>query len=50
MSDSEIECKPLSTDGIRSYEYVRWKEQTLANQTSHKVKFNQLDPEVILLG
>jgi len=36
MSDSEIECKPLSTDGIRSYEYVRWKEQTLANQTSHK--------------
>ena len=34
---SEAESHPLSAEGVRSGEYLRWKEQTLANQTSHKV-------------
>merc|ERR1712098_731798 len=32
----DIECNALSAEGIKSYDYVRWKEETLANQTSHK--------------
>ena len=35
---SDIECNDLSAEGIKSYDYVRWKEETLAKQTSHKVK------------
>lgn len=35
---SEAESHPLSAEGVRSGEYIRWKEQTLANQTSHKVR------------
>ena len=37
---SESESHPLSAEGVRSYDYVRWKEETLANQTSHKVTQN----------
>ena len=35
---SEAESHPLSAEGVRSGDYIRWKEQTLANQTSHKVR------------
>ena len=37
---TELECNTLSAEGIRSYDYVKWKEETLANQTSHKVGQN----------
>lgn len=37
---TELECHTLSAEGIRSYDYVKWKEETLANQTSHKVGQN----------
>ena len=45
VSDSimnDIECNALSAEGIKSYDYVRWKEETLANQTSHKVLYKYL--------
>ena len=34
---NDVECHTLSAEGVRSYDYVRWKEETLAKQTSHKV-------------
>ena len=37
MSEIELDCNQLSAEGVRSDEYIRWKEETLANQTSHKV-------------
>lgn len=41
MSEIELDCNQLSAEGVRSDEYIRWKEETLANQTSHKVNTNQ---------
>ena len=40
MSSLELACNPLSAQGVRSDDYIKWKEETLANQTSHKVKTN----------
>ena len=37
MAEIELECNPLSAEGVRSNDYMKWKEETLANQTSHKV-------------
>ena len=34
---TDIECNTLSAEGVRNYDYVKWKAETLANQTSHKV-------------
>ena len=40
MSSLDLACNPLSDQGVRSNDYIKWKEETLANQTSHKVKTN----------
>ena len=40
MSSLDLACNPLSAQGVRSNDYIKWKEETLANQTSHKVKTN----------
>ena len=41
MAEIELECNPLSAEGVRSNDYMKWKEETLANQTSHKVADRQ---------
>ena len=40
---NDVECHTLSAEGVRSYDYVRWKEETLAKQTSHKVTTPSLE-------